>query len=175
MEKCISGVRGGASVSAEHTPGPALTMLTRRKMSHALAAAMAAWYALPLDASAPAQPDAARQARRSPVRTLMREALAPIPAAEVSVITLTLAPGSNSQPHEHTGPVFAYILKGEIENQVDPDPPRRYRAGDYFYEPPLHVHRMMRNLSATQSAEVLVFQVGEKGKKFTIPAPTPKN
>ncbi|HET9783652.1 MAG TPA: cupin domain-containing protein [Terriglobales bacterium] len=154
-------------------PGPGRTMLSRRAMSHALALAMAGWCALPLDASAPSPTDAARQARRSAVRTLMREPLAPIPAAEVSVITLTLAPGSNSQPHEHTGPVFAYILQGEIENQVDPDPPRRYRAGDYFYEPPRHVHRMMRNLSSTQPAVVLVFQVGETGKKFTIPAPGP--
>lgn len=148
-------------------------MMTRRELSAALAAAMAGWCAFPLDASAAPESGAPRQSRHSAVTALMREPLAPVPDAEASVIVLTLAPGSNSQPHEHTGPVFAYILQGEIENQVDPGPPRRYRAGDYFYEPPLHVHRMMRNLSATEPARVLVFQVGQKGKQFTIPAPKP--
>jgi len=81
---------------------------------------------------------------------------------------LTVAPGGASSPHRHTGPVFAYVLEGEIENQVDPDPPRKYKPGEFFYEPALHVHRTLRNLSATQAAKLLVFEVGEKGKKFTI-------
>ncbi len=68
------------------------------------------------------------------------------------------------------GPVFAYLLEGEIENQVDPNPPRRYKAGEFFYEPPMHVHRSLRNLSDTQAAKLLIFEVGEKGKPFTIGA-----
>lgn len=141
--------------------------MTRREANGVLASAAASLLTLPLALPALA---AAQTRGRTPVRTLMREPLAPMPDAEASVIILTLEPGSNGHPHEHTGPVFAYILKGAIENQVDPGPPKTYRAGDYFYEPPLHVHRMMRNLSATETAEVLVFQVGEKGKPFTIPA-----
>ncbi|MDE3180951.1 MAG: cupin domain-containing protein [Acidobacteriota bacterium] len=89
---------------------------------------------------------------------------------EVAVITLTMAPGASSPPHEHTGPVFAYLLEGEIENQVDPNPPRKYTPGEFFYEPPMHVHRMMKNLSATKPAKLLIFQVEEKGKPFTISA-----
>lgn len=142
--------------------------MTRREMNGALAAAVAGLLAGPL-AGRTAEAQAAPQPGAG-VRTLMREPLAIVPDAEVSVITLTLAPGSNSHPHQHIGPVFAYILRGEIENQVDPGAPRRYAAGDYFYEPARHVHRIMRNLSATETAEVLVFQVGEKGKKFTVAA-----
>ncbi len=104
------------------------------------------------------------------VETLMQEPLAEMPNAEVRVITLTVAPGANSSPHKHTGPVFAYLLEGEIENQVDPDPPRRYKPGEFFYEPPLHVHRSLRNLSATKAAKLLIFEVGEKGKQFTLSA-----
>ncbi len=104
------------------------------------------------------------------VHDLMTEPLAPIPSPEVTMLTLTLAPGSTSQPHKHTGPVFAYILEGSIENQVDPEPAKRYNAGDFFYEPPMHVHRQMKNLSATRQAKILVVQVGEKGKPFTISA-----
>src|SRR5437667_12380125 len=59
------------------------------------------------------------------VETLMQEPLAEMPNPEVRVITLTVAPGAASSPHRHTGPVFAYLLEGEIENQVD-----RTRPGD---------------------------------------------
>lgn len=100
----------------------------------------------------------------------MQEPLAETPNAQVTVITLTVAPGANSSPHRHTGPVFAYILEGEIENQVDPNPPQRYKPGDFFYEPQMHVHRSLRNLSSTQPAKLLIFEVGEKGKEFTIGA-----
>lgn len=104
------------------------------------------------------------------VHDLMTEPLAQMEEPEVTMLTLTLAPGSTSQPHKHIGPVFAYILEGSIENQVDPEPAKRYNAGDFFYEPPMHVHRQMKNLSATKPAKVLVVQVGEKGKDFTISA-----
>lgn len=104
------------------------------------------------------------------VHDLMTEPLAQMQDPEVTMLTLTLAPGSTSQPHKHIGPVFAYILEGSIENQVDPEPAKRYNAGDFFYEPPMHVHRKMNNLSATKQAKVLVVQVGEKGKPFTISA-----
>src|SRR6266571_2507421 len=103
------------------------------------------------------------------VETLMQEPLAEMPNPEGRVITLTVAPGAASSPHRHTGPVFAY-LEGEIENQVDPNPPRRYKAGEFFYEPLMHVHRSLRNLSGTKAAKLLIFEVGEKGKQFTIGA-----
>jgi quercetin dioxygenase-like cupin family protein len=65
----------------------------------------------------------------------MQEPLAEMPNPEVTVITLTVALGAISPPHEHTGPVFAYILEGEIENQVDPNLARKYKAGEFFYQP----------------------------------------
>ena len=104
------------------------------------------------------------------VQTLMQESLAEVPNAELKVSTLTVPPGAPSLPHRHTGPVFAYLLEGEIENQVDPSPPQRYKAGEYFYETPMHVHRLLRNLSGTETAKLLIFEVGEKGKQFTIDA-----
>jgi quercetin dioxygenase-like cupin family protein len=104
------------------------------------------------------------------VEDLISEPLGQMQNPEVTMLTLTLAPGSNSHPHRHTGPVFAYILEGSIENQVDPGPAKTYQRGDFFYEPPMHVHRQMKNLSATEPAKILVVQVGEKGKSFTVEA-----
>jgi quercetin dioxygenase-like cupin family protein len=148
-------------------------MITRREMNGTLAGAVAAFFAAGtsalLDAkTAAAQGGHGQMRGMSPVKTLMQEPLGDIPNPEVSVITLTVGPGTVSPAHEHIGPVFAYILEGEIENQVEPDPPKTYRAGDYFYEPAMHVHKMLKNLSKTKPAKLLIFQVGEKGKQFTV-------
>ena len=151
-------------------------MTTRRQMNGKLAAVLAALFSesfggrLRADAP-PAQQNAPMRDMSSvEVKILMQEPLAEMPNPEVRMITLTVAPGAASGPHKHTGPVFAYLLEGEIENQVDPDPPRRYKPGEFFYEPPLHTHRSLRNLSGTQAAKLLIFEVGEKGKPFTIGA-----
>ena len=53
---------------------------------------------------------------------------------------------------------------------MDPEQPKTYSAGDFFYEPAMHVHRQLRNLSKTETAKVLVFLVQEKGKPTAIGA-----
>jgi quercetin dioxygenase-like cupin family protein len=120
--------------------------------------------------AATAQGPAAHSDDSIRVDDLMREPLAEMQGQEVTMLTLTLAPGATSHPHRHIGPVFAYILEGSIENQVDPEPAKTYNRGDFFYEPPMHVHRQLRNLSATEPAKILVVQVGERGKEFTLSA-----
>ncbi|MBV8846188.1 MAG: cupin domain-containing protein [Bryobacterales bacterium] len=97
-------------------------------------------------------------------KTLMQEPLDDTSEPKVSVIRLSVSPGLIAGPHSHAGPVFAYILQGDIENQVEPNPPKIYRAGDFFYEPAMHIHRLLRNLSQTELAQLLIFQVGDTGK-----------
>jgi len=63
--------------------------------------------------------------------------------------------------------VFAYMLERSVENQVDPDGPRTYKTGDCWYEPAMHVHRLLRNLSETQPAKILVFEVTPKGEPLS--------
>jgi quercetin dioxygenase-like cupin family protein len=151
-------------------------MMTRREMNGTLAAAVGAFLAAGVGARVEAQSAASHAGGHremqgmSPVKMLMQEPLGDIPNPEVSVITLTVGPGTVSPPHKHIGPVFAYILEGEIENQVEPNPPKTYKAGDYFYEPAMHVHKMLKNLSKAKPAKLLIFQVGEHGKPFTISA-----
>ena len=149
-------------------------MITRREMNSALTGMLAALLSETSGSLVRAEAPSAQSNPQGPVpnavETLMQEPLAEMPNPEVRVITLTVAPGAASSPHRHTGPVFAYLLEGEIENQVDPNPPRRYKAGEFFYEPLMHVHRSLRNLSRTKAAKLLIFEVGEKGKQFTIGA-----
>ena len=97
-------------------------------------------------------------------KILIQEPLEETLDPKVSVIMLPISVGLTAGPHTHKGPVFAYILEGEIENQVDPDPPKLYHPGDFFKEPAMHVHRLLRNLSKTEPAKILVFEVGDIGK-----------
>ena len=151
-------------------------MMTRREMNRALTVALASFVSGSSGTLAEAKAPPARQQTQGhnmssvAVQTLMQEPLDEMSSPEVTVITLTVAPGATSPPHEHTGPVFAYLLEGQIENQVDPNPPQTYKPGEFFYEPPMHVHRSLRNLSDAEPAKLLIFEVGEKGKPFTIGA-----
>lgn len=135
--------------------------MTRREMTGSLAAAAIAL----LSGSAHAAPAAVPG-----IQSLLQEPLEAMANPEVRMIILTVAPGSTGRPHKHIGPVFAYILEGDIVNQVDPGPPKTYHAGDYFYEPALHVHRQLHNLSATAPARLLIVEVGPKGQPFTVSA-----
>lgn len=110
----------------------------------------------------------------STIKPLLQEPLTNLANQEVNVISLAGRPGGSSSPsqaHRHPGPVFAYVLKGEIETQVDPDPPKIYHAGEVFYEAPMHVHRMSRNVSKTEPTEILVFEVVEKGQPLGMSVP----
>ena len=152
-------------------------MMTRRELSAALGATFAtlvAGGAKSLSAAAlPAQHDhpPAGAAPSSPNQTLMTQPLEALPESDGEMIILNIPPGfaPSSMAHQHPGPVFAYILEGEIENTVDPDPPKTYKVGDTFFEPTMHVHRSLRNLSTTQPAKVLVFLIVPKGKPAAIP------
>jgi quercetin dioxygenase-like cupin family protein len=119
-------------------------------------------------------PDAAQSGNKGGdsigVKRLFEQAVPDIQGKEVRMVLLTVEPGGTSHPHRHTGPVFAYVLEGTIQNQVDPEPLKTYHAGDIFYEPTMHVHRALNNLSKTKAAKILVFEIGEKGKEFTVAA-----
>lgn len=104
------------------------------------------------------------------VDRLLSQAVPDIGGKEVRLVLLTVEPGGTSEAHRHTGPVIAYVLEGTIQNQVDPEPLKTYDAGGFFYEPTMHVHRALTNMSKTKPAKVLVFEIGEKGKEFTVGA-----
>ena len=93
--------------------------------------------------------------------TLVRE---PLPADIEPVISVNglTVPEQPVAEHSHPGPVIGYIVDGEIENQIDPDPPAIFKAGGVFYEPPRHLHKMMRTVSAAP-ARLLIFHAGRTG------------
>src|SRR5262245_22015665 len=69
---------------------------------------------------------------------------------------VTFEPGAASASHRHPGPVFGYVLEGDLEFQAGDAPARRLRAGDTFYEPAMVVHAVARNPSDKARTRVLV-------------------
>ena len=152
-------------------------MITRREMNAALGTGVAALLsgtvavlrgeaAVPQQASQ--QPPAAPPAMRG-IASLIHESLGDVGDSDGTMLILTLRPGNVSTPHRHSGPVFAYVLEGRVQNQVEPEDPKTYSAGDYWFEPAMHVHRLMKNLSDADQARVLVFMVTPKGKPAGLP------
>ena len=111
-----------------------------------------------------AQSTAANADWETLIRVPLTEGLKPT----YSIFRVSLPPAPETQPgpgagHTHEGPVFVYVVKGTMESQIDPDPPRTYSAGEFFSETPGRIHRMLRNYSKTEPAGVLTFQTGYTG------------
>jgi quercetin dioxygenase-like cupin family protein len=152
-----------------------ITVMTRREANTVLGATFATLISGAIAAlrgeAATLQHDAQEHATANPTRgvaPLLTESIGDIGDADASMLILTLLPKHVSTPHKHSGPVFAYVLEGRVENQVEPEEPKKYSAGDFWYEPAMHVHRSFTNLSDTEQARVLVFMVTPKGSPAGI-------
>ena len=90
--------------------------------------------------------------------------------AKVTVWELEKAPGAGSAPHRHPGPVFGYVLEGELEVQVGDGPRKVYRKGEMFYEPPRALHRVSRNPSKSRAARFLTIMLtAADEKEYVLP------
>ncbi len=88
--------------------------------------------------------------------------------AKVTVLELERAPGTAGAPHRHPGPVFVYVLDGELESAIDGQEPKVYAKGEMFYEPPRALHRVSRNPSKTAPVRFLAFLLTAKDEKELV-------
>ncbi|TDD59494.1 cupin domain-containing protein [Kribbella antibiotica] len=60
-----------------------------------------------------------------------------VPAgAEARTIEITIPPGDpGAPPHRHPGPIFGYMIEGEILFELEGQAPRVIKAGEALYEP----------------------------------------
>jgi quercetin dioxygenase-like cupin family protein len=95
-----------------------------------------------------------------------------IPGKSLVAVEVNYAPGGESAPHMHAKSAFiyAYVVSGAVESQVNDGPLRTYHAGESFYEDPGSFHRVSRNASKTVPAKMLaVFVVDTADKALTTP------
>jgi quercetin dioxygenase-like cupin family protein len=90
-----------------------------------------------------------------------------IPAsAEVMTAIVELPPGDpGTPPHRHSGPVFGYLLEGEMTFELEGEPERVICAGDAFWEPGGDViHYQAANHLAHAWTRFVVVMIGVPGE-----------
>jgi quercetin dioxygenase-like cupin family protein len=90
-----------------------------------------------------------------------------IPApAEVMTATVELPPGDlGTPPHRHSGPVFGYMLEGEMTFELEGEPERVIHAGEAFWEPGGDViHYQAANHLSDARSKFLVVMIGIPGE-----------
>ena len=102
------------------------------------------------------------------VKTLLKMQLAGIAGKEANVVLLDVGPGWKIGNHFHPGHVFVYMIQGSIKIEVEGEPARVLGPGDVLYELPDR-NMVANNISSTEGAKFLVFQVGDIGKPLTVP------
>jgi len=56
--------------------------------------------------------------------------------AHVMTVRVDLPPGDpGAPPHRHSGPVFGYVLEGELRFELEGEPVRVLKEGETFWEP----------------------------------------
>jgi quercetin dioxygenase-like cupin family protein len=115
---------------------------------------------------------AAAQSRGEVITPNFECAIPNIPGKSLVAVVVDYAPGGASHPHTHAKSAFiyAYVVSGAVESQVNDGPKRVYHAGQSFYELPGAHHAVSRNASATEPAKLLaVFVVDTDDKALTTP------
>jgi quercetin dioxygenase-like cupin family protein len=70
--------------------------------------------------------------------TTLLEAMPPFlpEPAHVMTVRVDLPPGdAGAPPHRHSGPVFGYVLEGELRFELEGEPVRVLKEGETFWEP----------------------------------------
>jgi quercetin dioxygenase-like cupin family protein len=103
------------------------------------------------------------------IKPVLSQGLPNVPGKTLTAVVVTYGPGGKSPRHHHAGSVFAYVLSGSIRSQVsDQGPPRVYKAGEAFFEPPGSEHLVSENASAAEPASLLAVFVADTGAQLTV-------
>ena len=132
-------------------------------LSTALAAAMV--MVLASFHSADAQQEYVSKAK---AQTLHKAPLPGVEGKEVIIKHFAAPAGFVGGRHFHPGPVYVYVLEGELTVETE-GKTETYRAGQLYPEP-LNSVMQGKNLSASDDLELVVFQVGDIGKPMMIKA-----
>ena len=90
--------------------------------------------------------------------------------AEAMTVRIDLPPGDpGSPPHRHSGPVFGYMLEGEMIFELEGEPERVIRAGEAFWEPGGDViHYQAANNLADRWSRFVVVMLCAPGQEMLV-------
>jgi quercetin dioxygenase-like cupin family protein len=105
--------------------------------------------------------------------TLVYDQVLPnVPGKSIRGVLVEYGPGGFSAAHTHPTSAFIYatVLEGAIQSQVNDGPVITYRAGESWSENPGDRHRVSANASDTEPARLLaVFVVDTSEKELVYP------
>jgi quercetin dioxygenase-like cupin family protein len=72
------------------------------------------------------------------VKTNFSHPISNVPGKSLVAVEVLYPPGGASAPHRHSDSAFiyAYVVSGQIESQVEGQPEHIYHAGECWYETP---------------------------------------
>ncbi len=132
------------------------------KLGHALALAGV----LSLGAAFSLDVQAAEYKSKAEVTKLLRVPLAEVAGKEVVINHFSLPPGFVGGKHFHPGPVFVYVLEGELT--VETDAGIETISAGKIYREELRQTMRGKNMSTKDALKIVVFQVGDEGKPMMI-------
>lgn len=83
------------------------------------------------------------------------------------MVRVEIPPGVAEGYHTHPADVFAFVLEGEVVQELAGKPTVTLKAGDVFHVPANTVHQATNKGSVP--AKIAVVFVAEKGKPLTTP------
>jgi quercetin dioxygenase-like cupin family protein len=110
--------------------------------------------------------------RHEDVTLLAARPIPDVPGKRLVSILVDYPPGAASVSHRHAASAFiyAYVVSGEIRSQVNDEPVRVYREGEWWFENPGSHHRVSANASKKRPAKLLaVFIVDASATELTTP------
>ena len=106
---------------------------------------------------------------KAKVTSLVEAPLVGVEGKKVIIKHFVLPPGFVGGKHFHPGPVFVYVLEGELTIDTKAAGRQTILAGKLYQEPIRSVMQAW-NLSTTDTTKIVVFQVGDEGKPMMIKA-----
>jgi quercetin dioxygenase-like cupin family protein len=103
---------------------------------------------------------------KAKAKSLYQAPLQGVPGKEMVVKHFALPAGYVGGKHMHPGPVFVYVLEGELTVELE-GKTKTFRAGELYPED-INAAMVGKNLSTTDDLEILVFQVGDIGKPMML-------
>lgn len=110
--------------------------------------------------------------KASKVTVVYEQDLPNVPGKKMKVVLVEYGPGGFSPGHTHPDSAFIYarVLQGAINSQVNDGPLETFQAGEAFTELPGSRHLVSANASQTEEAKLLaVFVVDSDEEKILTP------
>jgi quercetin dioxygenase-like cupin family protein len=102
-------------------------------------------------------------------KPLLQQELPNVKGKSFTSATVSFPPGAKALPHRHGQAfVFAYVLQGSIRSEIEGQPTKTFRAGEYWVESPGAHHVRTENVSTTNPAKLLVSFVADTGAELKV-------